>query len=111
MDTPAHLNILPGCDFTASIAKLTLLFRDCEPGILEDLRESIASLTPERLGNLLLNFAEPAYLSMEGTANHVAGLRFSFPGRANELLAALRASEGNKDTVIAHDALLNRAPP
>ncbi|GAC1572678.1 MAG: hypothetical protein NVS3B5_01700 [Sphingomicrobium sp.] len=63
-------------DFSDVVTKLALLFSEVDAGILENLFECLTSLPPERLGYLLLNFAERGHVTVNGTVNHFVGVRF-----------------------------------
>jgi hypothetical protein len=84
-------------DVNEIVQKLASLLRNCEAGVFANLCESIASLSRKDLAGFFCKLAKPAYVTVNGTADRIAELRFSLPGGANELLAALRTYEANKD--------------
>jgi hypothetical protein len=79
--------------------RVDLLFRDAEPGILEDIRDVLANAPSGFLTEFFSQFIKPSYVSMDGAVQHRIGLSFGFPRRADELLAALRAYKRKKDFV------------
>jgi hypothetical protein len=84
-------------DVNEIIQRLASLLRNCEPGVFANLCKCIAGLSREDLASFFDNLVKPAYVTVNGTADRIAELRFSLPGGANEMLAALRAYEANKD--------------
>jgi hypothetical protein len=45
---------------------------------------------------------KPSYLPVNGTGKHIAELRFVLPGGADELLAALRAYQADRNRIFTH---------
>jgi len=72
------------------MSELSLLLRDAEPRVLEDLFKLITNMPRDRLASFFGNLFEPSYLPVNGAGQYVAELRFVLPGGAGELLAALR---------------------
>jgi hypothetical protein len=91
-------------DLTEPVAKLFGLFRNSETSVLEDFRELVTKLPCDLLAGFFSQLFKPAYIAVDGTPQHVAELRFVLPGRADELLAALRAYKADRDKVFTHDA-------
>jgi len=92
-------------DVTGPMGFLTRLLRDAEPGILEDLRHLIAELPRDFLSGFFGNFFKPAYVAVNGASEDIAELRFVPPRGADELLAALRAYEPDRNKIFAHSSI------
>lgn len=86
-------------DFRPLTEAIDLLFRDAEPGVLEHIRDMIADAPSGFLTEFLDQFIEPSYVPVDGTSQYVVGLSLSFPQRADQLLAALRAYQREKNLV------------
>jgi hypothetical protein len=83
-----------GFDFSDVMSKLSLLLRDAESGVLEDLFKLITDMPRDALASFFGKLFKPSYLPVNGTGKHIAELRFVLPGGADELLAAFRAGDG-----------------
>jgi hypothetical protein len=85
--------------------RLTLLLRDGESGVLEDLFKLVTEMPRDTLARFFGDLFKFAYLPVNGAGQHVAELRFVLPGGADELLAALRAYESDGNNIFAHGSI------
>lgn len=92
-------------DLTEPVAILIRLFRDAEPGVFEDLFKLIAEMPRNTFAGFFSNFFKPAYVAVNGAMEHIAELRFVFPRRADELLAAMRAYEVDRHKILNHGTI------
>jgi hypothetical protein len=90
------------CDLTR---RLSLLFSEAQPRVLEDLFKLVTDMPRDRLARFFSKLFKPAYLPMNRAGQHIAELRFVLPGGADELLAALRAYELDSNKIFAHRAI------
>jgi hypothetical protein len=92
-------------DISAVVERLSLLLRNGEPRVLENLLNLVAEMPCDTLASFFGDLFKLTYLPVNGGGQHVAELRFVLPGGADELLTALRAYELHKNNFFAHGAI------
>jgi hypothetical protein len=79
--------------------RLALLLSEVDPVVLHEPLKLLADLPFGVRDGLLNQILESSHLPVSGTSQYVIGVRFRFPGGADELLAALSAHKGRGEFV------------